>query len=323
MTSSLITLCISIFISIFATNTSAKEFAWSEQSDIIGEQKIVIAKYEDTLSDIGQSNNIGFNEIVNANPELDAWLPGDGSQVMVPSEYILPSTRKGIVINLREFRLYYFPKEGGRVVTYPVGIGAQETPSPLIESQVKLKIEKPNWYPPESIKAEYLKEHGEEMSAIFPPGPDNPLGAFAIQLDIPDYFLHGTNKAFGIGTKVSHGCIRLYNEDIENLVYQLPKKTPVIFIKEPIKLGMKHDELFVELHPDKADNLSNAKMVELIIKKAIQLEKRQGPINLDIDAIESAVQKPLGSPQRIGTKYQDIKKADVVAVSPLSSNINY
>lgn len=304
---------ISVAFLFFSTLVHAKEFPWSQQVDIIGEQQVIVAKYEDTLSDVGESNNIGFNEIVNANPDIDAWLPGEGSQIIVPSEYILPRIREGIVINLREYRLYYFPKDGGRVITYPVGIGAEDTPSPLIETQVKLKIEKPNWYPPDSVRAEYLKEHGKEMERMFPPGPSNPLGPYAIQLDIPGYFLHGTNKAFGIGTKVSHGCIRLYNDDISELVFKVPKKTPVRFVKEPIKVGMKGDQLFVELHPDEADNISNRKMVQLVIQYAIRLEKQHGAIDLDIDAIEKAINKPIGIPQLIGTK-----KADVVAVSPLA-----
>ncbi len=321
MIRSLLTFSVS---ALLTTSALTKEFPWGAHNDIIGEQHIVTAKYEDTLSDVGESNNIGFNEIVTANPGIDAWLPGEGSQIVVPSEYILPSIREGIVINLREFRLYYFPKDGRKVITYPVGIGAQDTPSPLIETQVKLKIEKPNWYPPASVRAKYLKEHGEEMKRVFPPGPSNPLGPYAIQLDIPGYFLHGTNKSFGIGTKVSHGCIRLYNEDISELVFKVPKKTPVRFVKEPIKVGLKDDQLFVELHPDEADNISNKKMVQEIIQKAIRIEKRHGPVDLDIYAIERAIDKPLGVPQLIGTKaagqIKDNKKADVVAVSPLSSS---
>ena len=269
MTRSLLTLSFSTFLAFSASVTTAKEFPWKQQSDLIGQQQVITAKYEDTLSDLGESNNIGFNEIVSANPSIDAWLPGEGSQVVLPSEYILPSIREGIVINLREYRLYYFPKDGGKVITYPVGIGAQDTPSPLIETQVKLKIEQPNWYPPESVRAEYFEENGEEMQRMFPPGPDNPLGPYAIQLDIPGYFLHGTNKAFGIGTKVSHGCIRLYNDDISELVFAVPKKTPVRFIKEPIKVGLKDNQLYVELHPDEADDMSNKKMVQEVIQKAI------------------------------------------------------
>lgn len=305
------------------TLIQAKEFPWPEKSDLIGKQQVITAKYEDTLSDIGESHNIGFNEIVNANPDLDAWLPGEGSQITVPDEYILPSIREGVVINLHEYRLYYFPKDGGKVITYPVGIGAQSTPTPLVETQVKLKIEQPTWYPPASVRAEYLKEHGKEMKRVFPPGPSNPLGPYAIQLDLPGYFLHGTNKAFGIGTKVSHGCIRLYNEDISDLVFKVPNKTPVRLVKEPIKLGMKGDQLYVELHPDEADNLSNKKMVQQIIAKAIRLEKQYGDMKLDIVAIEKAIEKPLGIPQRIGVIKSDRlpanKKADVIAVSPSPS----
>ncbi|WP_250657043.1 L,D-transpeptidase family protein [Alkalimarinus coralli] len=333
MARSLTTLGISVILSAATSLSTAKEFSWSQQHDIIGEKRVVTTKYEDTLSDLGESNNIGFNEIVTANPGVDAWLPGEGNKVIVPSEYILPSIREGVVINLHEYRLYYFPKEGGKVITYPVGIGTQKTPSPLVETTVELKLEKPNWYPPASVRAEYLKENGKEMARMFPPGPENPLGPYAIKLDLPGYFLHGTNKAFGIGTKVSHGCIRLYNDDISKLVFQVPNKTPVRFIKEPIKLGMKGDNLYVELHLDDADNISDKKMVQKVIQQTIRLEKRLGAIDLDIYAIENAIKNPLGIPQHIGVKASTIsnannvvaqkkagnKKADVIAVSPLST----
>ncbi len=292
--------CVSAFLAFFTLHSDAREFYWDQQADSIGVPIILSAQHTDTLADLGESHNVGFIEMTQANPELDAWLPGEGNRVLIPSHYLLPSIREGVVINLREYRLYFFPKEGGKVISYPVGIGAAETPSPLIETQVKLKIENPNWYPPESVRKEYFEEHGEKMKRLILPGPDNPLGPFAIQLDLPDYFIHGTNKTFGIGTKVSHGCIRLYNADISKFVWELPKKTPVRFIKEPVKLGVISGEVYVEIHLDEMDGLTSEDVSALIAEHVQKRERQYGALQIDSDLLELAILKPLGIPQRIG-----------------------
>jgi L,D-transpeptidase ErfK/SrfK len=298
------------FLAISALHSDARDFYWDEKADSIGEPLLVSAEYKDTLADLGEAHNVGFTEMIQANPELDAWLPGEGSKVLIPSHYLLPSIREGVVINLREYRLYFFPKEGGKVITYPVGIGAAETPSPVVETKVKLKIEQPNWYPPESVRQKYFDENGEKMQRIFLPGPDNPLGPYAIQLDLPDYFIHGTNKEFGIGTKVSHGCIRLFNDDISKFVYELPKKTAVRFIKEPVKLGVIADALYAEIHLDEADELSPDDLYDLIIAQVGPLAQIHGDLVLEQKAVDKVLRNPLGIPQRIGAKLIDSRSEE-------------
>ncbi|WP_197466218.1 L,D-transpeptidase family protein, partial [Oleiphilus sp. HI0080] len=237
-------------ILLWACVSEAQELLWRGDSDVIGQITRTASLPKDTLYDIGMAHDVGFNEMRDANPTIDAWLPALGSEVVIPSKFILPSIREGVVVNLREYRLYFFPEDGSKVITYPVGIGAEESPSPVINTRVKLKIEQPNWYPPESVREEYFEEHGKKMDWVVYPGPENPLGPFAIQLDLPEYFIHGTNKPFGIGTKVSRGCIRMDNQDLAKFVWEVPKYTPVHFVKEAVKVGLAGEELFVELHFD-------------------------------------------------------------------------
>ena len=301
-------LLLSVFL--WASIAGAQEFSWSGESDVIGQIKRTASLRKDTLYDIGMAHDVGFNEMRRANPELDAWLPGKGREVVIPSKFILPSIRDGVVVNLREYRLYFFPKDGSKVITYPVGIGAAESPSPVVNTRVKLKIEQPNWYPPSSVRAEYLAEHGKEMNRVVYPGPENPLGPFAIQLELPEYFIHGTNKPFGIGTKVSRGCIRLDNRDLAKFVWEVPKYTPVHFVKESVKVGMEGEKLFVELHLDDEANLESDQIIDQVIKKVGRLEKAHGFVKIDFLALNEAIQSPSGLPQKIG-----IKKADLTQIS--------
>jgi len=310
-----------VFSAVFASlvcaaAVHAQEFPWGGQEDVIGQVKRTVAHKKDILYDIGMAHDIGFNEMRNANPNVDPWLPEKAGEIVIPSEFILPSIRDGVVVNLREYRLYFFPDDGSKVITYPVGIGAEETPSPVISTQVKLKIEKPNWYPPDSVRDQYYQEHGEEMAHVVFPGPENPLGPFAIQLDLPEYFIHGTNKPFGIGTKVSRGCIRLDNDDLNKFVWEVPKFTPVHFIKESVKVGLKGEDLFVELHLDDAANLSRENITDLVIQHVGRLEKTHGAIKIDFLALKKVIQAPTGLLQKIG-----IKKADPIEVSLAEAGI--
>lgn len=300
---------------LWVSIAGAQEFSWSGESDVIGEIKRIATQRKDTLYDIGMAHDVGFNEMRNANPKIDAWLPGKGREVVIPSKFILPSIREGVVVNLREYRLYFFPGDGSKVITYPVGIGAEESPSPVVNTRVKLKIEKPNWYPPESVRSEYLAEHGKEMARVVYPGPENPLGPFAIQLDLPEYFIHGTNKPFGIGTQVSRGCIRLDNKDLAKFVWEVPKYTPVHFVKESVKVGMAGEALFVELHLDDEANVDSDQIVDKVIEAVGKLEKAHGFVKIDFLALNQAIQQPSGLPQKIG-----MKKADLNQVSFAESN---
>ena len=221
--------------------------------DLVGYQLEIEAEFEDTLLDIARHHGIGQEEIVNANPDVDRWLPGAGTQVTIPSRYILPDApRKGLVLNLPEMRIYYFPEpeqgEPAQVQTYPVSIGRMDWNTPLGETRITEKRKDPPWYPPQSVREEHERE-GDPLPRVVPPGPDNPLGRHAMRLALPSYLIHGTNKTFGVGMRVSHGCIRMLPEDIEYLFPQVPVGTPVQIINQPVKAGWYGGELYVEVHP--------------------------------------------------------------------------
>ncbi len=229
----------------------------SPSIQLIGQLEYVRAKHEDTLLDIARRNGLGYQEMVLANPSVDPWLPGDGTEVLLPTRYLLPDTpREGIVINRAEMRLYYYPKSPSgvvtEVITYPVGIGRVEWETPLAATSVTAKVVDPTWYPPASIRAEHA-EAENPLPAAVPPGPDNPLGRFAMRLGLAGYLIHGSNRAYGVGMRVSHGCVRLYPEHIEGLFASVPIGTPVRIINQPFKTGWAGNVLYLEVHPTKED----------------------------------------------------------------------
>ncbi|RLA23883.1 MAG: L,D-transpeptidase [Gammaproteobacteria bacterium] len=222
-------------------------------NQLIGQVQKTLARQEDTLLDIARHYDIGQKEILLANPAVDRWIPGGGTEVTIPSRFILPDApKKGIVLNVPEMRLYHFRKENGSnpktVTTHPVSIGRMDWTTPLGQTRITQKTENPVWRPPESIKKEHAEE-GEILPDIVPAGPDNPLGLFALRLGIPGYLIHSTNKPFGVGMRVSHGCVRMYPEDIERLFPNVKVGTPVLITNQPIKVGWFTGELYIEVHP--------------------------------------------------------------------------
>ena len=216
-------------------------FLLPEEGNMVGQMYTVTATEEDTLLDIARAHNVGYEEIRMANPDTSLWVPGEGTEVTIPGQYILPDeTRSGIVINVAELRLYYYPEvaegETPRVETYPIGIGRDAYNTPLGITETTMRLENPAWYPPESIRRE-AAERGEPAPAVVPPGADNPLGEYAILLDIPGYLIHGTNQPDGIGMRASRGCIRMHPEDIESVFWRVPVGTQVNIIDSPIKVG--------------------------------------------------------------------------------------
>jgi L,D-transpeptidase ErfK/SrfK len=189
---------------------------------------------------------------VRANPEVDTWLPGEGTEVVLPTRYVLPAgKRRGLILNLAEYRLYYFPEpqadEPAVVMTYPISIGRMDWETPLGRTSVISKVTNPAWYPPASVRAEHEAD-GDPLPRIVPPGPKNPLGKHAMRLGLPGYLIHGTNRPAGVGMRVTHGCIRLFPEDIGFLFGKVGIDTPVRIINEPVKIGWNGDELVVEVH---------------------------------------------------------------------------
>ena len=224
-----------------------------EGYDVIGAVSTTVARYEDTLVEIARRHGLGYHDIVKANPDVDVWMPGEGTRIVLPTRFVLPpGPREGLVLNLAEYRMYYYPEtapgETPVVMTYPMSIGRQDWETPIGVTRIIAKAVNPTWYPPKSVREEHAAE-GRPLPSVVPPGPDNPLGAFAMRLSLPGYLIHSTNRPAGVGMRVTHGCIRMFPEDIEFLFPKVDLKTKVRIINEPIKLGWSGDELVIEVHP--------------------------------------------------------------------------
>jgi len=228
--------------------------------DIVGQLETITAGRANTLLDIARKYDIGQNEILHANPGVDRWLPADNSTVIVPNRYILPATKRtGLVINLPEMRLYYYPKpkagEPPVVITHPVSVGRMDWETPLGKTKIIQKKKDPDWRPPQSLKDEAIAAGDEPLPDIVLAGPDNPLGSYAMRLGIPGYLIHSTNKPYGVGMRVTHGCLRMYPEDIETLFDKISVGAQVQLVNQPIKLGWLAGSLFIELHPPLDEDL--------------------------------------------------------------------
>jgi L,D-transpeptidase ErfK/SrfK len=292
---------VTILALIFCGPLSSAVFDYPRiEYNLIGYLQTVEAKAEDTLLDIARRHGIGQEEILIANPEVDRWIPGRGTRVLVPSRYILPDApRDGLILNLPEMRLYYFSQGSQdlspQIYTYPVSIGRMDWETPQGSTTVASKQEDPPWIPPESIRQEHAAE-GDPLPRIVPPGPDNPLGRHAIRLNIPGYLIHGTNKPFGVGMRVSHGCIRMLPEDIEELFQLVDKTTPVYIINQPIKAGWYGGDLFLEVHPSLEEYPMDAHAIEHEIFTVLDKALSQRAATIDEGALEKAIAQNSGVP---------------------------
>jgi L,D-transpeptidase ErfK/SrfK len=233
----------------------------SPDQSVIGEPQIVFSREADTFPDFAREYGLGYDELLAANPDIDPWLPGENTPILLPTQYVIPDVpRKGIVLNIASKRLFYFPevKDGERtqVITYPVGIGRIGWETPLGEAKVVSKAKDPTWYVPSSVRQEHA-EAGDPLPAVVPPGPDNPLGRHVLKLDMPGYLLHGTNQPYGVGMRVSHGCVRLYPENIELLYSLVDVGEKVRIINEPYLAGWKDERLYFESHRPLEDDAVN------------------------------------------------------------------
>jgi L,D-transpeptidase ErfK/SrfK len=248
----------SLLLSLCLASVSARASVYAlpdDGSTVIGEDGKMTTVYEDTLPDLAQRYSLGYYEIIRANPGIDVWIPGAGKRLTLPGRRILPpGPRDGIVVNLPEHRLYFYPKprrgEKPAVITYPVSIGKMDWRTPLGETRIVSKVRNPSWYPPESVRKEHA-ERGDELPQVVPAGPDNPLGAFAMRLAVGSgsYLIHGTNNPLAVGMAVTHGCIRMYPEDVAALFPLVPVGTKVRLINEPVKVAWVQGQLLLEAHP--------------------------------------------------------------------------
>ena len=289
-------LCTSSYIcSSYAVST----FDFNPDTQMVGKTETIEAVYTDTLIDLARAHNLGFTEIVSANRSVNKWLPGEGTTILLPKAFILPSDylEKGITINLPEYRGFYI--DGKQLITFPVGIGRMDWTTPLGMSKVDLKLENPSWYPPASVRQEY-KEEGIYLAPVIPAGPDNPLGKLAMRLNIPGgYFIHGTNRPDGVGMQVSHGCIRLFPEDIKIIFSKTNIGLQVKIIDEPFKIGILGNHIFLEIHETltSEDTIKSYKLIQSMIKNFI-FDRQLGDI-VDWIKVREAFEKQSGAPTLI------------------------
>ncbi|HET7313218.1 L,D-transpeptidase family protein [Salinisphaera sp.] len=273
-------------------------------SDVVGQIQHIKTEASDTFVALARKYDVGYRDLREANPNVDPWLPGDGTPLIIPTAYVLPNVpRKGIVVNVPEMRIYYFPDSdsqyAGKVFTYPIGIGRQGWSTPIAHTYIAQKIPHPSWTPPASIKKEHAAK-GDPLPDVVPAGPDNPLGQYALRLGLPSYLIHGTNKPAGIGMRVSHGCIRLFPEDISALFSMVPVGTPVNIVSEPYKIGWDGSTLMMEAHPPNAGGAAPVKSYTPWVQALIAATKDQPKAPVNWDKGEKVVHNAAGIPQAIG-----------------------
>ncbi len=262
-----------------SSTASALTFAINSKSDIVGSVQTITSQYGDSFDSIGTKFDIGIYELIEANPGVDPWEPRAGTTIVIPSQFILPpGPRKGIVINLAEMRLYYFHSDNRLVTTHPIGIGRKEWETPLSSGVVTEKKKDPSWRPPDSIRAIY-DANNKYLPIVVPPGPENPLGKYAMHLSITGYLIHGTNMQGGIGIRSSSGCIRMHPEDIESLFYKVSIGDSVRIIHKPYKIGRHYNQVYVEVHEPLSGEYYNTLSDSENLQQAIDDAKLAGTIS--------------------------------------------
>jgi L,D-transpeptidase ErfK/SrfK len=279
----------------------------SPEQLLIGETQVVFARFENTFSSIGREYNLGYEELRRANPGVDQWLPGEGTPIYLPTATILPDApRQGIVVNVPAMRIFYYTTEKSpadatvtvtKVTSHPIGIGAEGWATPFGEAKVTQKARDPVWYVPASVRKEHA-ERGDPLPSVVQPGPDNPLGAFAMALSIPGYLIHGTNKPAGVGMRSSHGCIRLYPEDIAELFERVARGTSVRLVNQPVLAAWRDGQLYLEVHPPLAEEKHDllAEADQALFAALERAGASAANASLDRSAIERIVTEQRGMP---------------------------
>ena len=252
-------------------------FKINDDDDVVGELQIIRATKDDTLSDIARRFNLGYEELVRANPGVDPWLPGEGREIVLPTQFVLPNAqREGLVVNLAAMRVFYFPKrkpgELQTVITHPIGIGKVGWVTPEGVTKVVGKKKNPVWVPPLSVRKEHA-ENGDPLPKVVPPGDDNPLGAYAMTLSWPGYLIHGTNKPYGVGMRSSHGCMRFYPEDIALLFDEIAIVTRLQVVNQRVVSGWHDGKLYVQVMPPPEEETTvpddeSAKKIKPVVKSS-------------------------------------------------------
>jgi len=289
------------------------EFDLPDGENMVGTIAAIETREDDALPDIARHFGLGYNDISIANSAVSPWTPKSGSRVLLPLQFILPdSPRKGIALNLANMRLFYYPKSD-KVYTYPVGIGRQGWNTPMGLTSIVAKDANPSWNVPESIHREHA-EKGDSLPKVVRSGPDNPLGLYAMRLGFPGYLIHGTNKPYGIGMQISHGCIQLYPEDIEVLFKKATVGMPVHIIHQPYLTAWHQDMLYLEAHeplPKWAND--KAKLKKQVVKQLREAGAKKGAA-VDWDKVERILQRSDGVPTPVLAQSPDVAEIAANAV---------
>ena len=271
-----------------------------KNQSIIGEEQIGYVRSGDPVANLAKTYDVGFNELQNANPDTN--LDGKiyfSKKLTIPTEHLLPDIdRKGIVVNLPEMRMYFY--KGDEVVTYPIGIGKTGNTIPIKSAKITYKKTNPYWYPPQDIR-EFNLKRGIILPRVFPPGPDNPLGKYAVYMTIPTYLFHSTIFPESVGRRASFGCIRMYEEDIADLFPSIKHGIPLEIINQPVKLGWQNKDLYMEAHQPleehaKEDNVKMKNIVHRIVDKT-----KNKPVFIDWQKVDYITKVKDGRPHSIGS----------------------
>ena len=295
-----------------AKTIETHQFQLSGGENVVGTIAAVNTRENDTLSDIARHFGLGFNDIRLANPAITPWTPKPGSRVILPLQFVLPDTpHKGIVLNLANMRLFYYPKkQSNQVFTYPVGIGRQGWSTPMGVTSIVSKKANPTWVVPASIHQEHA-EKGDSLPSVVPAGPDNPLGLYAMRLGFPSYLMHGTNKPYGIGMQVSHGCVQLYPEDIETLFKKASVGMPVRITHQPYLTGWNQDMLYLEANePLQKWAHNKPRLKKQLLKQLHKISSKKGVL-IDWKKVDRIIQRSDGIPTPILAQSPD--EAEILA----------
>ena len=305
-----------------------ERFELEAAQDVVGVVQVVRATKDDTLTDIARRFNVGYEELLRANPKVDPWLPGEGREIVVPTQFILPDApRTGLVINIAAMRIFYYPpvKRGERaiVITHPIGIGKVGWRTPEGVTKIVRRQKDPTWRVPESVRKEH-HDNGEDLDPVIGPGPENPLGKYAFYLQWPSYLIHGTNKPAGVGLRSSHGCIRLYPEDIEQFYDLVPIGTQVRVVNQPFVFGWRDAQLYMQpfdvLEDDTRDwAKAQRKLLSSSLAARLQRELQAQKERVDWSLIASLASNPRGVPVPITDSAATMEQ--VLAAAPRVRNV--
>jgi L,D-transpeptidase ErfK/SrfK len=305
-----------------------ERFEFDPGQDVVGVVQVVTAGRDDTLTDIARRFNVGYEEIVRANPKVDPWLPGEGREIVIPSQFILPDApRTGLVINIAAMRIFYYPpvRRGERplVLTHPIGIGKVGWRTPEGVTKIVRRQQDPTWRVPVSVRKEH-HENGEDLDPVIGPGPDNPLGKYAFYLQWPSYLIHGTNKPAGVGLRSSHGCIRLYPEDIEQFFAVVPVGTQVRVVNQPFVFGWRDGQLYMQpfgvLEDDTRDwAKASRRLLSKSLAATLQQQLQAHGTQVDWTLVSALARAPRGVPVPITDP--DATVEQILAGAPRVQNV--